>query len=55
MRRPGSVVAGAVVPRTVGRLSLVFDHRVCNGATAGGFLRFVAGAVESPLSALADL
>lgn len=49
------VVDGAVVPRSVTQLSLVFDHRVCDGGTAGGFLRFVADAVESPLSALADL
>lgn len=49
------VVDGAVVPRSITQLSLVFDHRVCDGSTAGGFLRFVADAVESPLSALADL
>lgn len=49
------VVDGAVVPRSITQLSLVFDHRVCDGGTAGGFLRFVADAVESPLSALADL
>jgi 2-oxoisovalerate dehydrogenase E2 component (dihydrolipoyl transacylase) len=49
------VVEGRVVPRTVTQLSLVFDHRVCDGGTAGGFLRFVADAVEAPLSAFADL
>ncbi|MEJ8280970.1 dihydrolipoamide acetyltransferase family protein [Pseudonocardia spirodelae] len=49
------VVDGEVVARSVTQLSLVFDHRVCDGGTAGGFLRFVADAVESPLSALADL
>ncbi|MEK6467007.1 dihydrolipoamide acetyltransferase family protein [Pseudonocardia alni] len=49
------VLDGAVVPRSITQLSLVFDHRVCDGGTAGGFLRFVADAVESPLSALADL
>lgn len=49
------VVDGAVVPRSITQLSLVFDHRVCDGGTAGGFLRFVADAVESPLSALAVL
>lgn len=49
------VVGGEVVPRSIAQLSLVFDHRVCDGGTAGGFLRFVADAVESPLSALADL
>jgi pyruvate dehydrogenase E2 component (dihydrolipoamide acetyltransferase) len=34
--------------RSVVQLSFTFDHRVCDGATAGGFLRFVADAVESP-------
>lgn len=49
------VVDGQVVARKIAQLSLVFDHRVCDGAVAGGFLRFVADCVESPLSALADL
>lgn len=49
------VVDGEIVPRTVGQLSLVFDHRVCDGGTAGGFLRYVADAVEQPLAALADV
>jgi 2-oxoisovalerate dehydrogenase E2 component (dihydrolipoyl transacylase) len=49
------VVDGEVVPRQITQLSLVFDHRVCDGGAAGGFLRFVADAVEAPLRALADL
>ena len=49
------VVDGAVVARSITQLSLVFDHRVCDGGTAGGFLRFVADAVEDPGTALADL
>jgi 2-oxoisovalerate dehydrogenase E2 component (dihydrolipoyl transacylase) len=49
------VVDGEVVPRQITQLSLVFDHRVCDGGVAGGFLRFVADAVEAPLRALADL
>ena len=28
--------------------SLTFDHRVCDGGTAGGFLRHVADCVERP-------
>jgi len=48
------VVDGEIVARTVGQLSLVFDHRVCDGGTAGGFLRYVADAVEDPIAALAD-
>ena len=54
MPRPW-VVDGAIVVRQIAQLSLVFDHRVCDGGTAGGFLRFVADAVESPMSALAEL
>jgi 2-oxoisovalerate dehydrogenase E2 component (dihydrolipoyl transacylase) len=46
------VVAGAVVPRHVTELTLVFDHRVCDGGTAGGFLRFVADCIESPATLL---
>jgi 2-oxoisovalerate dehydrogenase E2 component (dihydrolipoyl transacylase) len=49
------VVDGAVLVRKVAELTLAFDHRVCDGATAGGFLRFVADCIESPASALADL
>ena len=49
------VVGDQLVPRQITQLSLVFDHRVCDGATAAGFLRFVADAVEDPHNALADL
>ncbi|GAA0503113.1 dihydrolipoamide acetyltransferase component of pyruvate dehydrogenase complex [Saccharopolyspora subtropica] len=46
---------GQLVLRKVTQLSLTFDHRVCDGATAGGFLRYVADCVENPITALADL
>ncbi|SEC27492.1 dihydrolipoamide acetyltransferase family protein [Arthrobacter woluwensis] len=49
------VVDGALAVRKVAELSLVFDHRVCDGGTAGGFLRYVADAIESPGTVLADL
>jgi 2-oxoisovalerate dehydrogenase E2 component (dihydrolipoyl transacylase) len=49
------VVEGAVVPRKLAELTLAFDHRACDGGTAGGFLRLVADCIESPASALADL
>jgi 2-oxoisovalerate dehydrogenase E2 component (dihydrolipoyl transacylase) len=49
------VVDGEIVARRIGQLSLVFDHRVCDGGTAGGFLRFVADAIENPTAAMADL
>jgi pyruvate dehydrogenase E2 component (dihydrolipoamide acetyltransferase) len=49
------VVDGELAVRKVTELTLAFDHRVCDGATAAGFLRFVADAMENPASALADL
>ncbi|AXB48144.1 dihydrolipoamide acetyltransferase family protein [Amycolatopsis albispora] len=49
------VVGGELVARKVCQLTLAFDHRVCDGGTAGGFLRFVADCVEAPVTALADL
>ncbi|WP_415856474.1 dihydrolipoamide acetyltransferase family protein, partial [Sinomonas sp. G460-2] len=48
-------VDGQLAVRKVVELTLVFDHRVCDGGTAGGFLRYVADAVEHPGSILADL
>ncbi|MDT7659859.1 MAG: hypothetical protein QOF38_4574, partial [Pseudonocardiales bacterium] len=48
------VVGGEVVPRQIGQLSLVFDHRACDGGASGGFLRHVADAVENPLAALVE-
>ncbi|HWH01984.1 MAG TPA: dihydrolipoamide acetyltransferase family protein, partial [Pilimelia sp.] len=42
------VVDGQLAVRRVTQLSLTFDHRVCDGATAGGFLRHVADCVENP-------
>jgi pyruvate dehydrogenase E2 component (dihydrolipoamide acetyltransferase) len=49
------VVGEELAVRSVVQLSFTFDHRVCDGATAGGFLRFVADAVESPVSLLRHL
>ena len=49
------VVGGQVLVRKMGELTLAFDHRVCDGGTAGGFLRFVADCVESPARALRDM
>ncbi|MFE5795379.1 dihydrolipoamide acetyltransferase family protein [Streptomyces sp. NPDC056503] len=39
---------GELAVRQVVQLSLTFDHRVCDGGTAGGFLRYVADCVERP-------
>jgi len=49
------VIDGQVVARKVCELTLAFDHRVCDGGTAGGFLRFIADCVESPITTLGDL
>ncbi|WP_131106074.1 dihydrolipoamide acetyltransferase family protein [Ornithinimicrobium sufpigmenti] len=46
---------GKLKVRKVTQLSFTFDHRVCDGGTAGGFLRFVADCVEDPRRLLADL
>ena len=46
---------GQVALRKVAQLGLTFDHRVCDGGTAGGFLRFVADCVEKPALLLAEL
>ncbi len=42
------VYEGELAVRQVTQLSFTFDHRVCDGGTAGGFLRFVADCVEQP-------
>ncbi|WP_411731642.1 dihydrolipoamide acetyltransferase family protein [Paeniglutamicibacter sp.] len=49
------VVGGELAVRKVTELTLAFDHRVCDGGTAAGFLRFVADAMENPAAVLADL
>jgi 2-oxoisovalerate dehydrogenase E2 component (dihydrolipoyl transacylase) len=49
------VVGGQVTARKVTELTLAFDHRVCDGGTAGGFLRYLADCVEQPVTALGDL
>ena len=54
MPRPW-VVDGELRVRQIGELTLAFDHRACDGGVAGGFLRYVADCVESPVRVLADL
>jgi 2-oxoisovalerate dehydrogenase E2 component (dihydrolipoyl transacylase) len=49
------VVDSELAIRKLTQLSLVFDHRVCDGGLAAAFLRFVADAFENPTSAFADL
>ncbi|MFC4495696.1 dihydrolipoamide acetyltransferase family protein [Streptomyces ovatisporus] len=49
------VVDSRLAVRHVVQLSLTFDHRVCDGGTAGGFLRHVADCVEQPAVLLRTL
>ncbi|MEW9872751.1 dihydrolipoamide acetyltransferase family protein [Arthrobacter sp. HS15c] len=49
------VVDGKLAVRKVTELTLTFDHRVCDGGTAAGFLRFVGDTIECPNSVLADI
>ncbi len=46
---------GQIVLRKIAQLSLSFDHRVCDGGVAGGFIRYVADCIEKPGSMLAHL
>ncbi|MEU9362700.1 dihydrolipoamide acetyltransferase family protein [Streptomyces sp. NPDC048301] len=49
------VYEGELAIRQVVQLSLTFDHRVCDGGQAGGFLRYVADCVERPAVLLRSL
>jgi 2-oxoisovalerate dehydrogenase E2 component (dihydrolipoyl transacylase) len=54
MDRPW-VVDGQLAVRKVVTLSFVFDHRVCDGDVASGFITFVAKCIEEPLVLLGSL
>ena len=49
------VVDGDLAVRKVVTLSFVFDHRVCDGDVASGFLTYVARCIEEPLLLLGTL
>jgi 2-oxoisovalerate dehydrogenase E2 component (dihydrolipoyl transacylase) len=49
------VVDGELRVRKITQLTLAFDHRVCDGGPASGFLRFVSRCVERPLAILGEL
>lgn len=49
------VIEGQIVARRIAQLSLVFDHRVCDGGYAAGFLRRVVELIEHPLRAFGSL
>ena len=46
------VVDGQLAVRKVVTISFVFDHRVCDGDVASGFITFVARCIEEPLTLL---
>src|SRR5687767_11578370 len=46
---------GKIKVRKVQQLSIAFDHRICDGGEAAGFLRYVADCVENPTTLLASL
>jgi pyruvate dehydrogenase E2 component (dihydrolipoamide acetyltransferase) len=50
-----AVVGDAVVARTTAKLTCAFDHRICDGAEAGGFLADLARMIEHPDLAVIDL
>lgn len=49
------VLNGELAVRKITQLSFTFDHRVCDGGVAGGFLRYVANCVEHPETLIADM
>ena len=49
------VVDGEIQVRKVTEMTVTFDHRVTDGATASAFLTFVAGCLNDPTSALAEI
>ncbi len=49
------VVDGQLAVRKVVTLSFVFDHRVCDGDIASGFLTYVSRCIEEPLLLLGSL
>lgn len=46
---------GQLALRKVTQVSLSFDHRVCDGGTAGGFLRYIGDCMENPITMLAHV
>lgn len=54
MDRPW-VVGGQIVVRKVAEMTVSFDHRVTDGATASAFLTFVADCLNDPTAALARI
>jgi pyruvate dehydrogenase E2 component (dihydrolipoamide acetyltransferase) len=55
IRERPAVVDGKIVVRSTAKLSCSFDHRVCDGAEAAGFLRHLRRLIEDPDRALLEL
>ena len=49
------VVDGQIVVRKIMVLSMVFDHRVCDGDVPSEFIGFVARCIENPIALLGEL
>ncbi|MGY0499331.1 dihydrolipoamide acetyltransferase family protein [Nocardia sp. FBN12] len=49
------VVDGELTVRKITQISLSFDHRVCDGGVAGGFLRLFGDYIENPIAVLGRL
>ena len=49
------VVNGDLAVRKIVTLSFVFDHRVCDGDVASGFITYVARCIEEPLLLIGSL
>lgn len=49
------VVDGEVVVRKVMVVSMVFDHRVCDGDVPSEFIGFIARCIENPIAVLGEL
>lgn len=49
------VVDGELAVCKVTTITIAFDHRVCDGGAAGGFIRFVADCIENPMRALTQI
>jgi pyruvate dehydrogenase E2 component (dihydrolipoamide acetyltransferase) len=49
------VHAGEIAIRKMTQITVSFDHRVCDGAVAGGFLRRFADYVENPVAVLGSI
>lgn len=46
---------GEIAVRDVLQISIAFDHRICDGAEAAGFLRFIADCIETPALLLGNI